>query len=325
MRRRAFAMPLVLIVLVVLGLGVTVMLSRSGADHLTAARRVEAYRAEHVARGIRELLDAGLRTIRPEQLAAGTSPGAWREVLVVALDDGTVLRASMRDRQGGILTVFDGLTGDALQEASRIAEAYGLRVGIDELDPLVGAFGVTGELRVVGPPEVSVWTASEGVLAAVGEAVSEDRRRGADFAAEIIRARDQGSLSRASIVQAANTAGFPATQHAALLRLVTDRPTVWEVLVRVEAGVGGSVLGERLASRASRDGETPEPEQYRALMMLPRRGGQNVGQAMHEQSVLLTWERVEPGTPGFDEVLGLEAAPGGVPGRGVGTGVGGGR
>lgn len=296
-------MPLVLIVVIVLGLGITVMLSRTGADHLTAARRVEAYRAEHVARGIRELLDASLRSIRPERLAAGGASDAWREVLVVALDDGTVLRAALRDRQGGILTTADGLTGDALAEATRIAEAYGVRTGEADLDAMVGAFGVSGDLRVVGPPDVSVWTASEQVLAAVGEAVSGDARTGSDFASEIVQLRARGALTRASIVQAATAAGMPATQHAALLRLVTDRPILWEVLVTVEPGAGGAVMGERLAGRAARDGSPPEPERYRALLMLARRGGQQVGQTMHEQSVLMTWERVEPGQGGIDDAF----------------------
>ena len=292
MSRRGFALPLVLIVLVALVTGVAVMLTRSGADFRTSARRIEAYRAEHVARGVRELLDASLRSLRPEQLVAAGNPALWREVLVVSFDDGTLIRASLRERQGSVLTEFGQLSGTALDEAARIAAALG-----EATEPEAGLLGVGTRTRVVGPTDISLWTSPEPVLAAVGEAVSRDARLGAEFAREIVAKRQEGQVSRSTIAQAATSAGFPATQHADLFRLVTDRPVLWEVLVTVESGVGGSVLGERLAGgiggRDAPRGEAPPPTRYLALLLITRRGGSSVGSTLNDNSQLLSWTLVD--------------------------------
>lgn len=155
-RERAFALPLVILLSLVAVVIVTAMLGRQSTQALAVARQTEAVRDWHFSRGVQEIVNAWVRS--HATFSTRDLLGADGKAFDLVTDDGTTLSLYMVDAQDTLLTDTTGLTGD---------EVLDLRAALDNLAHNVSQAELLRLTRKVGPPQVSLWSASPEVLAAV--------------------------------------------------------------------------------------------------------------------------------------------------------------
>lgn len=227
MNRRAFALPLVLILALVGVLSAAVMLEREGAQRHTTARQINAYRAHHLERGIREIIDAWAR--QTVSLGIGTMIGADGRVMDLRLADGGTLSIFMADGQGSILTETAFLPDTERRDAQAILEQL-------RLEAVQSNAGVPDPswIRAVGPVRVSAASAPEPVLRAVLRSVF-DERRADELLTLILEARADGEIAPNDIAAAVNNVGGEPRDRNRLMRVLTTSPDLWDVTIEFHA------------------------------------------------------------------------------------------
>ena len=263
---RAFALPLVIILSLVVGLMVAVMLERQTAQSLSVVRQIKGYQSHHTELGVRNLVDGWLKSISPRVLEDIDSEE--RHILDIRAGDGWTCEIYIGDAQGRVLTNFDGLGGEQLSRARRIARAY-RRMG-----------GEPDRTREAGPVEISLRSASRDAILAVAMSVLDDEDLAADFTDRIVTVRDRDDLNDGSAATAAAELGAENDARASLQALLTMTPRLYGVRV-VLIGPGQN---------------DPELE-FEGLAMF-RGGQQGVGQRISKDSEFLSWR---PGVPIDDE------------------------
>lgn len=192
--RRAFALPLVILVTLVVSLGVGMLMQRSGAGYLAARRQADGYMQHHAGAGMREMVNRWLTTVRGRLKESIEEDGF---AFSLDLPDGGEILVYLDDAQGSILARPDAYTGrrreilesmnaylDLLELQQQALAARSAPNGVPGApaapQPFVSANTRPGELpaelrRQYGPSEVSLRTAPREVIEALASAICDPR------------------------------------------------------------------------------------------------------------------------------------------------------
>lgn len=178
-KRRAFALPLVVILSMVATMGIAVMLERQGQQTLSTIRHMRWTQDRHLERGVREVAGAWL-TGASRRLNDIAQNGG--HALDLTMADGRTIRLDIEDAQGSILSTFEGVAENELPFAESAYEAILLRAP--------NAQTLDGWTRTVGPAAISAMTAPEEVLTAAAATFIGDGQASA-MARDIVLAREE--------------------------------------------------------------------------------------------------------------------------------------
>lgn len=234
MNRRAFALPMVIALVVVVGVTTAMMLERQTAQRGIAQRQLNWYQEHHARLGLQEAIDAWLRS-----LPVGADLGALLppdgHFLDLELRDGTDATVTFTERQNAVLTdlaaVEDASYDDAAAVLSAVASTFG------EVGPPDG-------LRTVGPAAMSVHTASTDLIETAAAAITADVDSAQRFAQSIDRDRQSngGRCSPSALGLAMGEAGVDADMRARLGRMFTVRPSLFYATVELRDSSIGPAL-----------------------------------------------------------------------------------
>lgn len=320
-RPRAFALPLVILLTLIVSLAVAVLMQRNGVAFLAARRQADGYINHHAGLGMREMVSRWLTTVRGRLKESIEDDGF---VFSLELPEGTRVDVFMDDAQGTALARADAFTGrrreivemmnaylDLVEESTQLAAsstqpasragshaAKSSRHANNAKESRAGRVHTTGLAgssssqptpdgadlrRMYGPSEISIKTAPREVLEALASAVT-DPKRAKDVADALIRKRDDQTGTR----------DLPVDEVTRILREIgLDDDELHEInamivytptLYRVTAEIKGS--GGRLIEKA------------RGLMIVDE--GHN--DPFNQNGPFLTWETV----PLEDEPAGQE-------------------
>ena len=264
-RARGFALPLVILLALVVGLMGAVLLERQASVARLAAREVASYRDRHYERGVREVIGAWSDSLAGQPVEKMTAGDG--HILDLELPTGGGAAVYLFDGQAGFLTDPRGLSAAEREDwAGVMLELQGMR-----------SPGNSTWWRPVGPLAVSVKTAPVEVLEAVGNYASGGGRNGKRFASELERMRTRGDLTTADVATAMNASDFTPKQREAVNRLVTVAPELKAVVVDVyETRRGGR--------------ETELVRRYGGRMLLAGVG--KVPTTMQSLGRFLSWEEL---------------------------------
>jgi hypothetical protein len=213
---RGFALPLVLMFALTATIIIGVMLERLSAGRIAATRQVENYRESHSSRGVQELLDAWLRTLagKPIQPLLPTSGPALR----LELSDGTTADVTLSDGQTRLR-----VSGTPLptSDIGRI---------MAQLETRLGVKAAAAMTRSYGPEAVSVNTAPQEILAAIGTAFT-DGLLGDKIAAAIVSSRASGPIDPKDLDDVVQSAGVTPEQWEPMQNWLSASPGVWRIEV----------------------------------------------------------------------------------------------
>lgn len=275
--RPGFALPTVIVLLIVAGALVATLMERQSVRSLGTARELRAYQEQHAARGLQEVLNMWLRS-RPSA-ALHELTGDRGHAFDLELADGSTARVYLGDAQASVLAATAQLDTRAGFEARRIArelEAVLAERGLSSRDPMPGVRGAAGMrvrwTRDAGPVAISAGGAVETVEAAARVALDGDARRARAFAEAITEAVRSGSREDADFNRAAADIDVGDDERNELRRLVVMQPELWGVVVEIVPRRGTRVVAR-----------------YEALVAMGGSGGAG-GQAARGSFV--RWRRV---------------------------------
>lgn len=226
--RRAFALPLVVLLTLVASLSLVLLLERRAVAHRTVQRQVQAYSGHHRAAGIQETITQWLATTRVRGRESLSDTGqAYRLVL----PGGEEIRVAMADGQGAALIDETNLTAERRTIVRRMREH------LERLPPELTYLAT----RAVGPPEISIRTAPAIVIDALVAAVVDPDRQVRAVEA-ILSRRNAGLLTREELPRALADVGVTDEERDLMLAMLVESPTIWQVVAEI---VGPR--GERLS------------------------------------------------------------------------------
>lgn len=219
--RGGFVLPMVLLVMIVGTVMTAVMLDRQGVQARSVRRQLDQYQEHHGTKGLTEVLQAWLGTLRNQPIAEVI--GGDPHVLDLILADRSRVSVYLVDGQAPALAIFAHLIPEDRLHAEAI---YGNLVQFEDRARLV-------ELtRIAGPVAVSAQTASREVLAAVVRYASGGLDPD-DMVADLMRTRQDEQLTAASISAVAAAAGLDAEARGMFNRLLAATPSVWRIRVEI--------------------------------------------------------------------------------------------
>lgn len=214
--RRAFAMPLMLLVLLSASLIVTVALQRQEAQTRQVERQINEYRRRHDMYGVRAVVLKWIRELTRSELAEhADSPDKTH---VFELPSGARAVARIQNGQGL------PLRSSATVENELKPQYFAMLARLRERPDLT---------RGVGPWQISVNGAPREVL----EAMTEEN--GPTFADEVLRLRrGSGGVDRAEFSQAVSTINMDSDDRLFITRAAVFDSTLWKVVVETEDWAG---------------------------------------------------------------------------------------
>ena len=264
MRRRAFALAVVILLGAVVVIMSGVMIQRHGASRLNVDQELAAYQAHHAGRGLTEATWAWVQTIPSDGVRKMIS--AEGHAFDLILDDATVIRVTLEDAQGSILVNPDELSSRdrdqmagvllELQQAGNIPDSY---------------------LRQVGPVKISAMTAPPELLRALASHVTEGDGDVDEFVDIVLEARLEDGFKDLDVTQAMSKADFSTSANSRLRRLLTAEPTLWKVRAEI------TPRGARRPTDA-----------YEGIAQIETRGGRRGSSSFSPWGPFLSWERVDP-------------------------------
>ena len=265
-KRRAFVMPLVFLLSLVIALGLALAVERNTMKAHNVKRQLRAYREHHAAKGIQEAISTW-----PNQQNARTVSGVLGDgghVLDMVLPDRSVVKVYLKDGQGTILDPTAAGASDhddalAIEQRLRLL-CHEAKVDFEQYQRPLGAFAV------------SVNDADPLVLQAVGEhLLGVDQ--GADLVTRVLDAKaDKGQLERQDLLSVSADLGLDGQTRNALLAMLTTTPELW--FVTVELYGGGAASSSRMTAR------------YGGLVPLSSGTRATSNGAWEQPGVFLTWE-----------------------------------
>lgn len=229
---RAFALPLVVLLVLAAGLTIGLLMDRHGTSYRAMARQVSNYKNHHRAAGIQECVLRWLDTARGK--------------LEQSLDqDGLAFTLEVQGR-GTIQVYFQDAQGALLSDTSQLV---GRRREIIEdakflLDQLPPEGQVEGLFRPVGPAEISLATAPAVVIQALCIAVTGDQKKGLFAATAILQRRgnvDERKPEGSAVQTALASTSLSEEEKRELASMLITTPKLYEVTA-VTASSGGKVL-----------------------------------------------------------------------------------
>lgn len=251
--RRAFALPLVVLLTVIAGIILAAMLERFGGQAVFAQRQLEQYRDHHIARGLQEAMQAWVNSIDTQTQSLKASLGERGKAFDLELD-GQRISVYLEDGQGTALAEFAGLSSDEMKSAAETLEQLRRQAGRDARQLI----------RREGPLAVSVKSADERVLAAIARACC-DSGRATRVTSELVRARNDEEFTVATMAEAFTKAAVEGEERVKLMQMLVAEPTLYRGVVEAPRSGGGmirytfNVLIPSGANRARMSGGVTRP------------------------------------------------------------------
>ncbi len=224
--RRGFALPVVIVVLMIVGMVSAVLLQRTASDRLVAQRRLTWYKEHHAQAGLEEVIDAWLRSL-PRNLRLDEMLDERGYALTIDMRDGTEAVLFIRDGQGAILTEPAAVAEAQRPQVEAITQRFNELVGVSQ-KPL--------ERRGVGPVKLSLQSASEEAIEATVGAIA-GAIVAVDFAQVIIDFREgdpDGRITNDTLTMALTASAIESDEQAQRLRAAfTLRPTLYFVTIEM--------------------------------------------------------------------------------------------
>lgn len=265
---RAFALPTVLLLTMVVGVAAAAMLSRAADQRLIVERQLRSYRTHHMGKGVREVVGQWAVSLSSQPLERMIAPDG--RVLDLTMADGTLVRVFMADGQGSLLN-----------DLARVAtpERVDAAAMLDALREIAGSSVDPDWVRPVGPVRVSAASAPEEVLTAAARVAVSTKGHATALARAIMDARRDGEMTEATLNAAASRAGLTGDALSKFNRLFAPRADLWALAVEV-------------FPPGARGGRGEEPEsRYRGRLVLGAAGlgNMNAGDSL---GMFLTWEEM---------------------------------
>lgn len=214
--RRAFALPLTLIILLSVSLMATVAMQRQAAQTRVVQRQINEYKKRHDAYGVRAIVLHWLKEIPRTELAAFAQSGGPAQFFELPSGAKAVVR------------VLDGQGLPVRNTAGIDSEMQALYQ--DMLGRLAGRPDLT---RGTGPWQISIGGAPRPVLEAM---VSQS---GPEFADEVLRMRRvDGEVDRADFSRLVSTLAIDGEDRRFITRAVSFDSSLWRLVVETEDWAG---------------------------------------------------------------------------------------
>lgn len=262
--RRAFALPLVMLLAVVGMIAATMIVEFQARARLAEMRQIETCREHHEQQGLVETIELWFRFGRPPAI-----PGDGTIGFVIEGERHEKYRVEVSDAQGRLLDSPAGLAG--LDED--VAACYQRAV-----QAVRGQAQPERYLRQRGPAPVNINAASPAVLDALARAV-EDSGAARRFVSLVLDQRAERKIEASAMQRLISEAGINDTAQAELMAAIF---TTESVLRRVEVEVRDPIRHTIARHTGLLMGENP-------------RAGQAV--AGNNRWAFLTWERVSQDDP----------------------------
>ncbi|HYC99675.1 MAG TPA: hypothetical protein VEB22_00480, partial [Phycisphaerales bacterium] len=216
--RRAFVLPLVMILALVAGVAMVILFTRRGTALTFANRQSDNYVAHHFQSGLRDTVTVVLqvsRRARDSKLAGGML------AFDMALEDGLILKVRMLDAEGSVVASADPKDSIRLN----VLRAAALRL-LEQ--------GLTDEryIRASGPARVSLHGAPRPVLAALAEAVDPSCDADA-FATAVVEAREQADITAQQFRSILGEARVKSENTELFEAMISLEPQLWWVQATV--------------------------------------------------------------------------------------------
>ena len=290
MNRRAFVMPVVILLALIVSLAVTVMLNRNTVRRYDVDTGLQSYIDGHRERGIREIIAIWLQFSARQDLEALI--GQNDVIFTLDYSGNRRLTVSLINDQTTALIDPAGLTptqpvADVIDLETQRAIASRTR------QALGGSADVFG--RTTGPLAVDAVHAPAEVLEAVSLALLQDPELASTYASRLADLRDTTTdLDRSALLNLADDVGIDTEAQTRLIALLTTTPTLWRI--RAE------LTGPRDSTIA----------RYEGLVDIPREDSNSplLTGSEHTNSWFIQWSRVDDGV-GYTPVLGSAGRQGG--------------
>lgn len=292
--RRAFVMPVVILLALIVSLTVTVMLNRNTVRRYDVDTGLLSYVEGHRERGIREIIAIWLQFSAKQDLEALIG----RNDVVFTLDysGGRRLTVSLINDQTTALTDPQGLipsqpSVEVIDLETQRAIATRTRQALGSAAELFG--------RDSGPLAIDVVHAPADVLHAITLALLQDPEQASAYASRLEDLRDTTpDLDRSAMLNLADDVGIEIAIQTQLVAMLTTTPTLW----RVRAELTGPRSGDRHATIA----------RYEGLVNIPREDTTSplLTGSEHTNSWFLEWNRVDEAI-GYTPTLGSAGRQGG--------------
>ncbi len=221
--RPAFAMPMVILLALVIGLGVGIAVSRQMVQSRTVARQIRAYQEHHAAQGLQEAIGAFIQRIDAREIDDATADDG--HALDLELQGGDVAKVYFTEAQGTMLSALGGLSGESL-ESNALALERLLRATSTERYREV--------TRRVGPWQVSPRSAPLDVIRAIIDSVVDDSGISESVASQIVSERQNEHIGWSDVSYMLEQAGAEEADRRRLQRIFTFDPELWMVRVDVK-------------------------------------------------------------------------------------------
>lgn len=209
--RRGFVLPMIILLIFAGSLVIAAALERYSTQQLIVEQQIEGYRRHHDVQGARAVLKLWIERQGIGSLAGKASPEAPAHRF--ELPGGRRIQVYLLDGQGLVKADVSG-EERAMRDAY---ETFQRRLPPDRHDLY----------RRLGPPQVSVNSAPEDVLAALAP-------DGRDLAPVLLVARETERLNQASTRVLLTDFGYDNEQIAEIFRLLVFEPSFLRTLVEVE-------------------------------------------------------------------------------------------
>ncbi len=267
---RAFALPVVLLLVLIAGIVISSMLQRHVTQVMTTQRESLQYTFHHASKGAQEAIEAWLRQsgATRNMYEALESDGHAFDLTI----DGMTIKVSLFDAQDGVLIELAGLSG-TLRE-----------VGLNVIDELRTAQGASAGrfTRKEGPLAVSVNSAPREVLTAAVNAITDGT--GSDtLVAELLHARENGTITQQTLNDVYTQADVEPDIRNKLGTILTAQTTLWRVVAQAQDS--SAVYTGRPNRR------------FCGLVMLSGNLGGNPrdrASALQRNSLIISWEDCTP-------------------------------
>lgn len=223
MPRRAFALPLVVILSMVATMVIAVMLERQSQQTLVTVRQLRWTQDRHLESGVREVVGAW---VKGSSRRLGEISKSGGHALDLMMEDGRNFRLDLEDAQGSVLATFDGVPANEAALARNLYDTIAMRAG----DPRT----LEGWTRLVGPVAVSAASAPEAVLAAVASTRLGEGQAAA-MARDIVLARESPDQSGGPqwLRRILSEYVSDLEDRRELQRLIVAEPSLWRIRVSV--------------------------------------------------------------------------------------------
>jgi hypothetical protein len=275
--RRAFVMPVVILLVIMVGAVASIMLQRHVARAKTIQRQIQAYQEHHGVRSLQAVVEAWRKspTAQPRDIAEMLEPDGL--AFTVDPGDNTSIQVYLFPGQETMLRRVGGLP-ESDRAAAEQALIY-LRES-ENKDPL----RLESLLRDAGPLAVDVNRADPAVLGAIVRGVLGDDTAARSYERALLNARlgDQ-AIGLQSLTNIATESGISAEQRTAIGRFFTVSPEVWRFRLDVRGAGVASTAG--LVSR------------YEGLLLLGGTSNPANTNTFEEPTPFLTWRRINLDDP----------------------------